>query len=96
MFQWVRNSGGRLVKFSLPQEPEAAVISNIDQMEHLEGEQHSQYLVEGNPSAYRSMRDYRHPQTNAPYRSIDNHSWGSHLNFSWKASPSQYEFHAHP
>ena len=42
MFQWVRNSGGRLVKVSLPQEPEVAVISNIDQMEHLEGEQHSQ------------------------------------------------------
>ena len=32
--------------------PEAAVISNIDQMEHLEGEQHSQY--KGNLSAHRS------------------------------------------
>ena len=42
MFQWERNSGGRLVKVSLPQEPEVAVISNIDQMEHLKGEQHSQ------------------------------------------------------
>ena len=36
--------------------PEAAVISNINQMEHLEGEQYSQ---ERNPRAYMSMRDYR-------------------------------------
>ena len=36
--------------------PEAAVISNINQMEHLEGEQYSQ---ERNPRAYLSMRDYR-------------------------------------
>ena len=42
--------------------PEAAVISNIDQME---GEQHSQY--EGNLSAHRSMRDYRNsPWMNVP------------------------------
>ena len=45
--------------------PEAAVISNIEQMEHLGGEQHSQY--EGNLSAYRSMRDYRNsPWMNVP------------------------------
>ena len=45
--------------------PEAAVISNIDQMEHLGGEQHSQY--EGNLSAHRSMRDYRNsPWMNVP------------------------------
>ena len=36
--------------------PEAGVISNINQMEHLEGEQYSQ---ERNPRAYMSMRDYR-------------------------------------
>ena len=36
--------------------PEAAVISNINQMELLEGEQYSQ---ERNPRAYMSMRDYR-------------------------------------
>ena len=35
---------------------EAAVISNINQMEHLEGEQYSQ---ERNPRAYMSMRNYR-------------------------------------
>ena len=30
-----------------------------DQMEHLEGEQYSQYTMEGNPRAYMTMRDYR-------------------------------------
>ena len=39
---------------------------NTDQMEFQEGEQHSQYPVERNPNAYRSMRDYRHPQWYAP------------------------------
>ena len=28
-------------------------------MEHLEGEQYSQYTMEGNPRAYMTMRDYR-------------------------------------
>ena len=32
MFQWVRNSGGRLVKVSLLQDPEAVVILNVNQM----------------------------------------------------------------
>ena len=32
---------------------------NCDQMEHLGGEQYSKYLVERNPRAYMSMRDYR-------------------------------------
>ena len=36
--------------------PEAAVISNLNQMEYLEGEQYSQ---EKNPRAYMSTRDYR-------------------------------------
>ena len=101
MLQWVRNSKGRLVEVSLPQEPEAVVISNIDQMKHLEEEQHSQYPVKGNPSAYRSMRDYRNPPwvnapscivppTNAPYGNAYNPSWGNHLNLSWGAKPAQY------
>ena len=34
---------------------------NCDQMEPPYEEQHSQYLVERNPNAYRSMRDYRNP-----------------------------------
>ena len=32
MFQWVRNSGGRLVKVSLLQDQEAVVILNVNQM----------------------------------------------------------------
>ena len=32
---------------------------NCDQMEHLGGEHYSEYLVERNPRAYMSMRDYR-------------------------------------
>ena len=61
MFQWVRNSEGRLVKVNFPQEPDSGQNFNIDEMEHPEGEQHSQYLVERNPNAYRSMRDYMYP-----------------------------------
>ena len=33
MFQWVKNSGGRLVKVSLLQDLEALVILNVNQME---------------------------------------------------------------
>ena len=76
--------------------PEAAVISNIDQMEHLGGEQHSQY--EGNLSAHRSMRDYRNspwmnvpscmvPPTNVPYENSYKSSWRNHLNLSWGLEP---------
>ena len=32
---------------------------NENQMEHLRGEQYSEYLVESNPRAYMTMRDYR-------------------------------------
>ena len=55
MFQWVRNSEGRLIKVNFPLEP--GLNLNIDQME--EGEQYNEYLVERNPSVYMSMRDYR-------------------------------------
>ena len=72
--------------------PEAAVITNIDQMEHLGGEQHSQY--KGNLSAHRSMRDYRNspwmnvpscmvPPTNVPYGNSYKPSLRNHLNLSW-------------
>ena len=40
--QWIRNLEGRLLKVNLPQELE------LNQMEHLEGEQYSQYPMEGN------------------------------------------------
>ena len=42
MFQWVRNSGGKLVKVSLLQDPEAAVVLNVNQMEPPPKEQQSQ------------------------------------------------------
>ena len=42
-----------------PTEPGLSL--NCDKMEHLEGEQYSQYTVERNPKAYMSMRDYRNP-----------------------------------
>ena len=48
-FQWVKNSEGK--QFST-----GSVGLNSDQME--EGEQYSEYLVERNPRAYMSMRDY--------------------------------------
>ena len=51
--QWIRNLEGRLLKVNLPQELE------LNQMEHLEGEQYSQYPMEGNSRGYMSMRDYR-------------------------------------
>ena len=85
--------------------PEAAVIKNIDQMEHLRGEQHSQY--EGNLSAHKSMRDYRNspwmnvpscmvPPTNVPYGNSYKPSWRNHLNLSWGPEPPQYASPASP
>ena len=56
MFQWVRNSEGRLIKVNFPQEP--GLNLNTDQMG--EGEQYSEYSVERNHGAYMSMRDYKH------------------------------------
>ena len=61
MFQWVRSSKGRLVKVNFPQEPYSRLNLNIDQMELPEEEQHSRQPMEGNPNAYRSMRDHIHP-----------------------------------
>ena len=85
--------------------PEAAVITNIDQMEHLGGEQHSQY--EGNLSAHRSMRDYRNspwmnvpscmvPPTNVPYGNSYKPSWRNHINLSWGHEHPQYAPPASP
>ena len=72
-------------------------------MEHLEGEQYSQYPMERNPKTYMSMRDYRNPpwvsapsymvpSTNAPYGNAFNPSWGNHTN----SSPPQYAPPPHP
>ena len=57
MFQWIKNSKGRWIKVNFPHEPRMSL--NCDQMEHLEGEQYSQYPVERNPRAYMSTRNYR-------------------------------------
>ena len=50
MFQWVRNSEGRLVKVSVLQESISELNISFNQMEHIEGEQHGQYLVKRNPN----------------------------------------------
>ena len=59
-------------------------------MEHLRGEQYSEYHVERNPSAYMSMRDYRNQWMSSPYGSAYNHSWGNHPNSLWEPRPPQY------
>ena len=60
---------------------------NLNPME--EGEQYSEYLVERNPRAYMSMRDYRNQWMSSPYGSAYNHSWGNHTNSSWEPRPPQ-------
>ena len=107
MFQWVRNSEGRLIKVSVLQESNFELNISFNQMEHLEGEQHCQYLVERNPNAYKSMRDYRNPPrmsvpscmvppTTAPYGNAYNPGWRNHLNLSWGPEPIQYAPLTHP
>ena len=59
-------------------------------MRHLGEEQYSEYLVERNPRAYMSMRDYRNQWMSSPYGSAYNHSWGNHTNSSWEPRPPQY------
>ena len=59
-------------------------------MEHLGGEQYSEYPVERNPRAYMSMRDYRNQWMSSPYGSAYNYSWGNHTNSSWEPRPPQY------
>ena len=81
--------------------PEVAVISNINQMEHLEGEQYSQ---ERNPRAYMSMRDYRSlPWQNQqplgrnpnPNRSMRNYR-GQWMSAPVYSVPSTYAPPSHP
>ena len=61
MFQWIINPKGRLIKVSILQEPNFELNISLNPMEHPKGEQYSQYPVERNPNAYRSMRDHIHP-----------------------------------
>ena len=59
-------------------------------MEHLRGEQYSEYPMERNPRAYMSMRDYRNQWMSSLDGSPYNHSWGNHTNSSWEPRPPQY------
>ena len=61
MFQWIRNSEGRLVKVSIPQESDSKLSLNLNPMEPPPEEQQSQQGVERNPNAFRSMREHIHP-----------------------------------
>ena len=49
MFQWVKNSEGRLIKVSVLQESNSELNISFNQMEHLEGEQYGHYPMERNP-----------------------------------------------
>ena len=69
---------------------------NYNQMEHLRGEQYSEYPVERNPRSYMSMRDYRNQWMSSQYGSAYNHSWGNHTNSSWEPRPPQYDPHEPP
>ena len=61
MFQWFRNSKGRLVKIIIPQESYSELSLNFNTMKPPPEEQQSQQTMEMNPNAYRSMRDHIHP-----------------------------------
>ena len=71
MFQWVRNSKGRLIKVSVLQESNAELNISLNPMEHLEKEQQSQQPVDRNPNTYRSCMV---SLTNAPYGNAYNPS----------------------
>ena len=68
MFQWFRNSKGRLVKISIPQESQEtdpSVSLNFDPMEPPHEEQQG---AERNLNAFKSMRDHIHPpRMSAPF-----------------------------
>ena len=64
MFQWFRNSKGRLVKISMPQESweiDPRVSLNFYPMEPPHEEQQCQQGVERSLNTFRSMRDHIHP-----------------------------------
>ena len=56
MSNWIRDSGGRLVKLESPHKKELELSLNI--MEATPEDQHSQHAEEENFNAYRSMSDY--------------------------------------
>ena len=61
MHDWDRNTTSRLERISTLQEQGFEVSLNSGQMEPPPEEQQSQQGVQGNPNAYRSMRDHIHP-----------------------------------
>ena len=61
MFQWDRNTIGRLVRTSIPQEQGCELNLDNDQMEPPPEEQQSQQGNQRNLNTYRSMRDHIHP-----------------------------------
>ena len=61
MFQWIRNSKGRLVEVSNPQESDYELSLHLNPMKPPPEEQQSQQGVERNPNAFRSIRDHIHP-----------------------------------
>ena len=61
MHHWDRNTEGRLERISDLQEQGFEVSLNSGQMEPPSEKKQSQQGVQGNPNAYRSMRDHIHP-----------------------------------
>ncbi|KAL6340580.1 hypothetical protein AAG906_010488 [Vitis piasezkii] len=59
MPNWIRDSGGRLVKRETPHNKELELSLNI--METTPEDQHSHHGHQGNPNEFRSMRDRMHP-----------------------------------
>ena len=56
---WIRDSEGRLVKINNPHETELEL--EVEVMETIPEDQHSQHAPEENLNTYRSMRDRMHP-----------------------------------
>ncbi|KAL6348209.1 hypothetical protein AAG906_003075 [Vitis piasezkii] len=59
MPNWIRDSGGRLVKCETPHNKELKLSLNI--MEATPEDQHSHHGHQDNPNEFRSMRDRMHP-----------------------------------
>ena len=59
MLNWIRDSGGRLVKRETPHNKEFELSLNI--METTLEDQHSHHGHQDNPNEFRSMRDRMHP-----------------------------------
>ena len=61
MFQWDRNTAGRLERISIPQEQGCELNLDSDKMEPPPEEQQIQQGNQRNLNAHRSMRDHIHP-----------------------------------